>query len=75
MELTRELKTLFTETANKLKGHARRFFKAQVAKLLGKGGQRRAEEELGWNRGTIRKGKHELESGIRCEDTLSARGR
>jgi hypothetical protein len=75
MELTRELKTLFIETASKLKGHACRFFKAQVVKLLGKGGQRRAEEELGWNRGTIRKGMHELASGIRCEDAFSARGR
>jgi hypothetical protein len=75
MELTSELKTFFTEAASKLKGYARRFFQAQVVKLLGKGGQRRAEKELAWNRGTIRKGMHELESGIRCEDAFSARGR
>ena len=75
MELTSELKTFFTEAASKLKGYARRFFQAQVVKLLGKGGQRRAEKELEWNRGTIRKGMHELESGIRCEDAFSARGR
>ncbi len=75
MELTSELKTFFTEAASKLKGYARRFFQAQVVKLLGKGGQRRAEKELEWNRGTIRKGMHELEGGIRCEDAFSARGR
>ena len=26
----------------------------------------RAEQELGWNRGTIRKGLHELASGVEC---------
>jgi hypothetical protein len=75
MELTSELKTFFTEAARKLKGYACRFFQAQVVQLLGKGGQRCAEEELEWNRGTIRKGMHELEGGIRCEDAFSARGR
>ncbi len=75
MELTSEFQTFFIEAARKLKGYARRFFQAQVVQLLGKGGQRRAEEKLKWNRGTIRKGMHELESGMRCEDAFSARGR
>jgi hypothetical protein len=75
MELTAELKTLFVETAEKLKGSDRRIFMAQVVKMLGKGGQRRAERELGWNRDVIRKGTRELESGIRCVDAFSARGR
>jgi hypothetical protein len=30
---------------------------------------------MGWNRGTIRKGMHELDSGIVCVDAFSARGR
>ena len=75
MELTDELKTLFIETAKILKGSERRIFMARAVKTLGKGGQRRAEQELGWNRRTIRKGTHELESGIRCVDYLSGRGR
>jgi hypothetical protein len=75
MELTGELKTLFIETAKILKGSDRRIFMAHAVKTLGKGGQRRAEKELGWNRCTIRKGTHELESGIRCIDYLSGRGR
>jgi len=75
MALTDELKALFIDTAKKLKGNKRRTFMAQAVKLLGKGGQRRAERELNWNRGTVRKGKHELESGIACEDAFSARGR
>jgi hypothetical protein len=75
MALTDELKALFRDTANRLKGHDRRVFMAQVVKVLGKGGQRRAERELDWNRGTIRKGRHELESGFGCVDAFSARGR
>lgn len=73
MKLTETLKRIFTETAKALKGSARRIFMAQVVKALGKGGQRRAEKELGWHRRTIRKGMHELESGFRCCDNFSAR--
>jgi len=75
MELTNTLKKIFTETARVLKGSTRRVFMAQVVKALGKGGQRRAEIELGWHRRTIRKGTHELESGFLCYDNFSARGR
>ena len=75
MHLTDSLKTLFRETAKTLKGHARRRFLAQTVKELGPGGQRRAERELGWNRETIRKGLHELESGLICIDNFAARGR
>src|SRR5207237_6966909 len=50
-------------------------FQARTVQALGKGGQRRAERELGWNRGTIRLGMHELESGIVCVDAFSSRGR
>ncbi len=75
MELTDTLKKIFTETAKALKGSTRRVFMAQVVKALGKGGQRRAEIELGWHRRTIRKGTHEFESGFRCYDNFSARGR
>ena len=48
---------------------------ARVVKLLGKGGQSQAKRELGWDRDTIRKGLHELETGIRCMDNYEARGR
>ena len=75
MELTEELKTLFIETAKTLKGSERRVFMARVVEMLGTGGQRRAEAELGWDRDTIRKGRHELESGFRCYDNYSGRGR
>src|ERR1700746_2864416 len=75
MELTDSLKTLFMETAQALQGSARRLFRARTVKERGPGGQRCAERELGWNRGTLRKGTHELESGFTCLDAFSARGR
>src|SRR5581483_1926220 len=42
---------------------------------LGEGGQRLAQRELGWNRATIRKGTHELRTGITCCDGFALRGR
>jgi len=75
MELTESLKALFKETAQQLKGSARRVFMARTVRELGAGGPSVAERELGWNRGTIRKGLHELHSGITCVDAFALRGR
>src|SRR6266705_3960830 len=75
MELTEAVKELLVQTAKALKGHARRLFMARTVQALGEGGQRLAERELGWNRGTIRKGMHEVKSGMVCVDTVTARGR
>src|SRR5512135_1916512 len=75
MELTDSLKSLFIETAQQLKGSARRIFMARVVKEWGSGGASRAERELGWNRKTIRKGTHAVDSGIICLDAFRARGR
>jgi hypothetical protein len=75
MELTDDLKGLLIETAKQLKGSDCRLFMARTVKALGLGGASRAERELGWNRKTIRKGMHELESGITCLDAFGSRGR
>jgi hypothetical protein len=75
VELAEEVKELLRETEKALKGSARRLFMARTVRALGEGGQRLAERELGWNRGTIRKGLHERERGIVCLDAFSARGR
>jgi hypothetical protein len=48
---------------------------AQIVIALGRGGQRRAMRELGWNRNVIIKGIRELKSGFRCIDDYSSRGR
>src|SRR5579885_2473628 len=75
MDLTEEVKSLLINTAKDLKGSARRIFMARTVQALGEGGQRLAERELGWNRGTIRKGMHEVERGMVCVDAFSSRGR
>jgi len=69
-ELTPELRNFLNETRSKLKGSERREFMAHVVLLLGRGGQSRAERELGWDRKTIGKGIKELKSGIRCIDNF-----
>ena len=75
MELTESLKGLFKATAKQLRGSARRLFMARTVRELGPDGQSRAERELGWNRGTIRQGLHELSSGCTCVEAFRLRGR
>ncbi len=75
IHLTEALKSLFRDTAEQLKGTARRQFMAKVVQGLGIGGQTLAEQELDWNRGTIRKGMQELTSGVAIQDQFHLRGR
>lgn len=75
MELTESLKTTLIETAKSLRGSDRRLFMARSTQALGPDRQRQAARALGWNRATIRKGRHELVSGIRCCDAFAQRGR
>jgi len=75
MELSEATKQVSIETAKGLKGHERRVFMARVVLALGRGGQRRAARELGWNRTTIRKGQHELARGLVCLEAYGGRGR
>jgi len=75
MELTASLKSMLIATAKSLKGSDRRLFMGRTVKALGAGGQTRAAQELHWGRMTIRKGLHELATGIRCADAFAARGR
>lgn len=75
IQITPEMKCFLNQTREGLKGTERRQFMAHVVSLMGKGGQRRAKYELGWDRDTIRKGMKELNSGIICIDNFSGRGR
>jgi hypothetical protein len=68
-------KDIFIDSINKLKGSDRRIAIAKVSKAIGKGGQRIVSKEFNVSRETIRKGTHELESGIRIVDAFNARGR
>ena len=70
-ELNSETKAFLNETRAKLKGYQRRQFMARAVSLLGRGGQLRAEKELGWDRKTIIKGTKEINSGITCIDNYS----
>ena len=72
--LTSNIIDWLQNTANELKGSVRRMFMADTVQMLGRGGASAAEVKLGWNRGTIRKGQQELETGV-IEDNFSARGR
>jgi hypothetical protein len=73
LRLTPQVKEILQETANQLKGSDRRMFMAKTVNALGKGGQRKAESKLGWDRKTIRKGQSELISGP-IKDNFCARG-
>jgi DNA-binding protein Fis len=72
IQLTESLKSLFKDTAEQLQGSARGQFMAKVVRELGIGGQTLAEQELGWNRGTIRKGMQEFTSGVAIQDSVSS---
>jgi len=74
LELTNNIIDWLQYTANELKGSVRRMFMAKTMQQLGYGGASAAENRLGWNRGTIRKGLQELKTGA-IKDDFSARGR
>lgn len=75
MEWTDEFKKTLIDTANNLKGPAKRKFMAGIANAQGWGGVSKVNRELGWNRGTVAKGRKELASGVDIIDNFSARGR
>ena len=70
-----EMIPVLVDTAKDLKGPRRRLFMAKTVQAMGRGGQRWALEHLGWCRDTVRKGTHELRSGMTCVDAFSARRR
>ena len=73
--ITSDLQATWQQLLKQLSGGARRLFMASVIKAAGRGAAAFAEREMGWCRVTIRKGLHELESGIACRDASSLRGR
>lgn len=66
---------LLRQGADRLKGHERRLFMAEVALKLCDGNARKAERRFGWGRETVAKGLHELQQGVRCLENFAARGR
>ena len=66
---------LLIDAAKALRGSKRRLFMAKTVAAMGRGGQCWAQQNLGWCRETIRKGTHELRSGLTCVDAFSSRRR
>jgi|SRR5450755_278042 hypothetical protein len=60
--------------AQRLSGHRRRLFQAEVTRGLCGGSARRAERRFGWGRENIDTGLHELVTGIRCVENFATRG-
>src|SRR3954465_13252732 len=73
MELNPSQCSWLVETADSFHGARCRRFMAQTVEALDLS-QRQAALLLGWARDTVRKGLHELHSGITCLDNFSARG-
>jgi hypothetical protein len=63
------------DTAKALTASQRRAFRAKAVPARGRGGQLWAEAHLGWNRGTVRKAMHELQSGMTGVEAFSLRRR
>jgi hypothetical protein len=70
-----EMIPVLIAAAEALKSSQKRLFMAKAVQDMGRGGQRWAEVHLGWCRDTIRKGTHELRTGVTCVDAFSARRR
>jgi hypothetical protein len=66
---------LLRQGADRLKGHERRLFMAEVTLKLCDGNSRKAERRFGWGRETVSKGIHELQQGVRCLENFAARAR
>ena len=69
------LEALVLRGAERLTGHQRRLFIAEVALEMCAGNPRRAERRFGWGRETVAKGLRELRQGVRCLENFAARGR
>ena len=68
-------KDIFIENINQLRGSSKRVALAKVSKAIGKGGQSKVAKEFNVSRDSIRKGLHELRTGITIVDAFNARGR
>jgi hypothetical protein len=61
--------------ADRLTGHRKRAFQAEVAAALCDGSARRTERRFGWGRDAVHTGLRERATGIRCVGHSPARGR
>ena len=71
---TNQYDELLRVGAQRLTGHQRRLFQAQVCMALCDSNPRQAERRFGWGRQTVQKGLHEWQTGVRCLENFQARG-
>ena len=71
---TQQNDSLIRSAAQRLNGHQRRLFQAEVAAALCEGSPRLAERRFGWGRQCVEKGLHETGSGLRCVENFAAKG-
>ena len=69
-----QYESLIRFAAQRLKGHQRRLFQAEVATQLCAGNARQAERRFGWGRNTVATGLQEAAQGLRCLENFAARG-
>lgn len=65
-EMPPEYKALIQSAGQRLKGHERRAFLAEVAEQLCLGSPRKTETQFGFSRHTVRLGLHEYRTGLIC---------
>src|SRR5437763_16987956 len=65
---------LIRSAAQRLRGHQRRLFQAEVINSLCGGSPRAAERRFGWGRDCVEKALHEAGSGLRCVENFAAKG-
>lgn len=75
MRLTHEFKATLNEAKAGLSGYARRHFMAKIVETVFAGKPSHAENELGWNRTTLRKALDELKGEFCYVDRYHERGR
>ncbi len=68
------LEAMVRRGSERLTGHQRRMFQAEVTQELCGGSARRAERRFGWGRETVETGLNELRTGVRCLEDFAARG-
>jgi DDE family transposase len=66
---------LIRSAAQRLTGHERRSFVAEVTQTLCDDNPRQSERLFGWGRETVALGIHERDSEIRCQESFGQRGR
>jgi hypothetical protein len=66
---------LIRSAAQRLTGHERRSFIAEVTQKLCEDNPRQSERLFGWGRETAAMGIHERDSEIRCQESFGQRGR